>query len=112
MVYIDNIESFIEAGQQLFINSPGQVRFLLPFFISFPTLTSHEQNPTHPAWCLLASNVWPGASSPRMSGLFSVLSCGAFFLFHRVGHSPSSFRRTLSRRHPQMRTVKLPEKKR
>lgn len=49
-MYIDNIESFIEAGQQLFINSPGQVRFLLPFFVSFPTLTSHEQNPTHPAW--------------------------------------------------------------
>ena len=58
-MYIDNIESFIEAGQQLFINSPGQVQFLLPFFVSFPTLTSHEQNPTHPAWCLLASNVWP-----------------------------------------------------
>mmetsp|Transcript_27351 Transcript_27351/g.68994 ORF Transcript_27351/g.68994 Transcript_27351/m.68994 type:complete len:114 (-) Transcript_27351:80-421(-) len=31
MVYIGNLESFVEAGQQLFISSPGKTRYLVKY---------------------------------------------------------------------------------
>mmetsp|Transcript_68151 Transcript_68151/g.168388 ORF Transcript_68151/g.168388 Transcript_68151/m.168388 type:complete len:120 (-) Transcript_68151:446-805(-) len=31
MVYIDNLDNFIEAGQQLFISSPGKTRYLVKY---------------------------------------------------------------------------------
>ena len=72
-MYIDSIESFIEAGQQLFINSPGQVWFLWSFLFHFPQHSQHILNKIQPTQ--------PGASSPRIFCLFppvfAVSSCGA-----------------------------------